>query len=278
MFLSHGFSNLLRVNRFQITNPIGVKVLRNPVLNPCFSVTANPLFFKARTNQNARFGHQSFNTFIMNKTQTSYLRMFYNTQETLDANSALWVGIPAVINVKNDFDELIQRIEAVSEKVRPASKPVTANKAKVLKGLLQKVIVIAGALQAYAAISGNTVLAGNVKLTKSDLDRARETDVEALVKPVIELARAELDALADYGISEAMLTETETSLDNFKALIGRPRTIRNQAFAAMNLLEELFDAANNLLKNKLDPVMIRFKFTNTDFYSEYERARNIVDS
>ena len=60
--------------------------------------------------------------------------------------------------------------------------------------------------------------------------------------------------LADYGVTEAMITDAETSLDDFKALIGKPRTIRNQAFAAMSLLEELFDSANDLLKNRLDPI------------------------
>ena len=213
----------------------------------------------------------------MNKTQTNHMRMFLNTQETLDANTTLWNGIPVLLDVKNNFDELIQRIEETNEKTLPASKAVTAGKATVLKALAHKAVSLAGALQAYAAITGNARLAGEVKITKTDIDRARETDVEALVAPVIRHARKELDNLADYGVSEAMITEVETSLDDFKALIGQPRTIRNKAFAAMTLLDELFDAANNLVKNQLDPLMIRFKFSNTEFYSEYEWARTIVD-
>ena len=78
-------------------------------------------------------------------------------------------------------------------------------------------------------------------------------------------------------ITEEMITEVETSLDDFKAMIGLPRTIRNQAFAAMNVLEELFDTTNDLLKNKLDKLMIRFEYTNLEFYSEYQRAQTIVD-
>ncbi|WP_025863761.1 hypothetical protein [Prolixibacter bellariivorans] len=66
-------------------------------------------------------------------------------------------------------------------------------------------------------------------------------------------------------------------LDNFKALIGQPRTIRNKAFAAKTVLGDLFDEANNLLNNQLDKLMIRFKFTDPDFYEEYTRARVIVD-
>ena len=126
-------------------------------------------------------------------------------------------------------------------------------------------------------MTGNTILAGKVALNKSDIERARETDVEALITPVIDEARNELTNLADYALTEDTIVDLETSLDDFKALIGQPRTIRNQAFAAMTLMDELFDATNDILKNKLDKLMIRFKLTNTEFYSEYERARTIVD-
>jgi len=53
--------------------------------------------------------------------------------------------------------------------------------------------------------------------------------------------------------------------------------IRNQAFAAMSKLDELFDATNDLLNNKMDKLMLRFSETNPEFYEEYQRARTIVD-
>lgn len=114
-------------------------------------------------------------------------------------------------------------------------------------------------------------------MLKSDIERARETNVEALIAPIIKAARNRLAELADFGITEEMIVELETTLDDFKVLIGQPRTVRNQAYAAMTLMDELFDAANDVVKNKLDKLMIRFKFTNTEFYSEYERASTIVD-
>jgi hypothetical protein len=213
----------------------------------------------------------------MNKIQTNHMRMFLNTQEVLDENTTLWSSIPVLLNVKNNFDELIQRIEETNEKTVPKSKAVTADKANVLKALIQKVVSLAGVLQAYAAMTGKAKLGGEVDVTKTNIDRARETDVEAMVTPVIDNARKELENLADYGVTEAMITEAETSLDDFKALIGQPRTIRNQAFAAKSLMEELFDSANDLLKNRLDLLMLRFKYTNPEFYDQYNRARTIVD-
>ncbi|WP_321344507.1 hypothetical protein [uncultured Draconibacterium sp.] len=213
----------------------------------------------------------------MNKTKTNQFRMFLNTQVALDANTSLWNTVPIMLTTKNNFDELIQRIGDVNEKTVSNSKAVTADKAATLNNLIAKAVTLSGILQAYAAVTGNVKLAGKVALTKSDLTKIRETDVEARITPVIEETRKELANLADYGLTEDMIVETETSLDDFKALIGQPRTVRNQAFAAMTLMEELFDAANDLVKNQLDKLMIRFKFSNTEFYSEYERARTIVD-
>lgn len=182
-----------------------------------------------------------------------------------------------IINIEKQFRRTDSRIADLNEKTISNSKAVTIDKAKALQNLIEKAITVSGILQAFAAITDNTKLAGKIAITKSDITKIRETDVEAVVAPIINEARKRLTDLADYGLVEDLVVELETSLDDFKTLIGQPRTVRNQAFAAMTLMDELFDAANDVVKNKLDKLMIRFKFTNTDFYSEYERARTIVD-
>lgn len=213
----------------------------------------------------------------MNKVQTNQFRMCLNTQETLDVNTVLWSGIPIVVTVKNQYDELLQRIMAVNEKTNPNSKAVTENKEKTLGILTEKVMILSGTLQAFASFNNNTVLLGKVKITKTEIKNARETEVDKLIRPIISEARKFLSELVDFMLTEEMIIETETTLDDFKVMIGQPRTIRNQAYAAMTLLEELFDELNDLLKNKMDKLMIRFEVSNTEFFSEYKRARTIVD-
>ena len=87
-----------------------------------------------------------------------------------------------------------------------------------------------------------------------------------MVKPLIYIARENLEQLVDFVVTEEIVSDLETSLDDFKVLIGQPRVIRNQAFAAMDKLDELFDATNKLLKEKLDKIMIRFEYSDTEFY------------
>jgi len=213
----------------------------------------------------------------MNREQTNYRRMFNAVQEVLDEKTTKWNTIPVMVKVKNRFDELLQRTDETNEKTNPGSKKVTAGKEKLKMSLSEKMVVSAGILQAYAAFNNDSKLADKTKLTKSDLYNARETDIEKLANPVLKAAREHLNDLADYMLTDEMIVEAETTLDDFKALIGQPRHIRNQAYAAMTVLEELIDTTNALLKEKLDKLMIRFSVTDPEFYDAYLRARTIVD-
>ncbi|GET33223.1 hypothetical protein PbJCM13498_20860 [Prolixibacter bellariivorans] len=213
----------------------------------------------------------------MNTNQNKHLRMYLNTQAALDNHTNKWNTLPIMVAKKNEYDELIQRIIGQNEKTNPASKGVTESKEMVRNGLIGKAVSLSGTMQAFAAVNDDPALAEKVTLNKSDLTRCRETDVEAMVVPLITEARNHIEALADYQVTEDMILEIETSLDNFMALIGQPRTIRNKAFVAKTVLSDLFDQADDLLKNQLDKLMIRYSITDNDFYEEYTRARVIVD-
>ena len=213
----------------------------------------------------------------MNQDQNKHMRMYLATQTVLDNYTLRWNTIPVMVTVKNELDELIQRIEDKNEETDAASLGTTAQKEAVRRGVGEKAASISGILQAYAAFNNDQALAAKVKLIKSDLLICRETDVEGAVRPVLTIARNLLGELADFMLTEAMVVETETSLDSFKTLIGQPRIIRSQAFAAMSMLDELQEQVDRLLKQKLDKLMIRFEYTDQAFFEEYTRARVIID-
>jgi hypothetical protein len=213
----------------------------------------------------------------MNKNQSKYWRMFLNTQETLNAHTEKWTGIPVIVGAKTEFDELIQRIFGANDRALSQSKAITAEKAAALETVVQKAETLSGKLQAYAAVTGNVELAIRVKITRSDIIREKETNVGMVVAPVIAAAQEELRNLADYGVTETEVPELESAVDGFMALVGTPRTVRNQAFAALSEIDQLVEDANDVVKNKLDTMMLQFKYTEPVFYDEYLRARAIVD-
>ncbi|PWD98261.1 hypothetical protein [Marinilabilia rubra] len=213
----------------------------------------------------------------MNERQNQHFRMFDNSSDVLDDYTEAWSPIPIMAPVKNQLDELRQRIQETDNTSQLSSSRITEKKNKLLSNLAKKVAILSGILKAFYALEGEETSTDKYDVSKTDLIKARERDVEAIVTPLIKKVRDNIEALSDFGVTEAMVSETETTLDDFTTLIGKPRTIRNKRFTKLKTLDELFDATNDLLKNTLDPLMLQFELSNPEFYEEYTRARTIVD-
>lgn len=212
----------------------------------------------------------------MNKEQGNYFRMFLNTQDLLDRQISSWSGNPKITSYKNDLDELISMISEKSEDAQSDLK--VSNRKKQVKGSLAiKTSSLAGAIQAYAHDAGNYDLVAKVKHSKSDIEQSKDTDVDALVKSVLNIAQQYVEELADYGVTNDLITQILASLVEFNKLIGMPRSILNTKFVKLDSLDLLFRECNDLLRNKLDNIMLMFRELNPEFYDGYERARTIVN-
>ena len=66
-------------------------------------------------------------------------------------------------------------------------------------------------------------------------------------------------------------------MEEYKQLIGKPRSILNTKYVALDTIDQLFDEGNALLKDKMDNMMLIFRERNPEFYNGYKRARTIVD-
>ncbi len=213
----------------------------------------------------------------MNKQQNNHFRMFLNTQEFLDSQTTVWSTINRISVYKNDFDEIISRIYEKSNEAE-ATIGITERKTSLRKALAVKVSSLSGVLQAFEYDKGDVDLANKVKATKTDVEKMREQEVDDFVKSLTNEATANLTKLADFGITEATITELLTTLSEFNTLIGKPRSILNSKYVALDTLELLIDEGNVLLKNKMDKIMMMFAENNPEFYNGYNRARTIVDN
>ncbi|MBK8805638.1 MAG: hypothetical protein IPO21_02865 [Bacteroidales bacterium] len=212
----------------------------------------------------------------MNKQEGSYFKMFLNVQDSLDNYSSIWSTIPILLQYKNELDELISRIVYISQDAQTYL-GVSEHKKKMKLTIALKLSTLSGTIQAYAAGTDNADLANSVKMSKSTIEAIKDLDLDAVTRNIVKIAQERLKDLANYGVTENMLTEILTSLEEFNGMIGKPRSIRNSKFVALETAAQLFDECNNLLRNKTDKVMLMFRDSNPDFYSSYERARKIVE-
>lgn len=212
----------------------------------------------------------------MNKVHSNQFRMFLSTQDFLNDHTGVWSAIPRVITYKNQFDELLARINDKAEEAGSV-RGVGNRKDQLKKALAIKVSGLAGVLKAYSIEQGDQDLATAVSTSKTAILKMREHEIAPFAKKITSIAEEQLANLADFGITIESNTEILSTLEDFNSLIGKPRIILNQRYAALGSLDELISETSSLLRDKMDNVLLMFRESNPEFYDGYQRARTIVD-
>jgi hypothetical protein len=213
----------------------------------------------------------------MNKADSQKFKMITTCDTFLGDNEAKLSAVPAILQIRAKVRANVLNINELNQKSAVAdSTPITKNKEKIKNQLGQKVEPISGIITSYATENKDDELLEKSKFVVSDLSHIRETNVEATIKPILTSARELLPVLADSGLSEEMVAEAEALLDAYVALIGKPRSVRNQQNTTKQTLSELIDKTVELFTNQLDKLMLQFKEKDPELYEGYLRSRIIV--
>ncbi len=214
----------------------------------------------------------------MNKTQINQKEMYDTVLSYLDNNSALWSSIPKVGEFKNQLTDVVTQITNAQYAQQEAQVYLGKNKTQLKSTVAQKADILNDSLEAFALVTGNDKLAGQMAASYSQLNRMRNADFIPAVQAIIAAAEDNMEVLqAEYGVTAQQVQGLKTDLDEFLAINGLPRAYQVASVQATKDLELLFVEAKDA-QEKLDKVMSIFKRRDPNFYSGYEAARVIVDS
>ncbi len=214
---------------------------------------------------------------MLDNRQTNRFQMMLSVQSFMDTNQSTWSAIPIVNTFKATLDDQVLGIKEQLQASGTDTRGMTANKNQLKEQIADKTAGLSGALASYAAVNHANDVISNGYLTKTEVAAMRDVNLPERISVFITMVKDSLTELADYGISEAQVTDLESSVDDFRELVGQPRMIRSQASTAKREANTMINDAITLLNDKLDKVLLQFKFTNPTFYDGYERARVIVD-
>jgi hypothetical protein len=143
--------------------------------------------------------------------------------------------------------------------------------------LTRQTLKVSGAILAYASVVNNAELMGIADYTPSEFAVARDNVFYDMARIIYEAASPLTTQLAGYNLVAADITQLQTLLTQFLAAIPRRRNAAAASKSATIAIGTLFKDTNGILKNKLDRLMLSFRVTNPDFYTNYLNARIIVD-
>ncbi|MBI9038529.1 MAG: hypothetical protein JEY97_10380 [Bacteroidales bacterium] len=213
----------------------------------------------------------------MTDRQENKFSMYLAVQIVCNNFGIIWGEFIAFVKAFGDLQAIISQITETRLIQEGNTKGVAENKQKEEDEMINKTVSIASAVFAYASEIGDNELREKINYSPSKLKFSRDTILRDRCQLVHEEASKVIDNLGDYGILAADLVELQKEIDDYAAIIAKPRTaIATRATATAHLIE-LFKQGDEILYDRLDKLMEQYKSNNPDFYVNYKNARSIVD-
>jgi len=213
----------------------------------------------------------------MRDIQENKLSMYLAVQIICNNFKDVWQDFVAFVKAFGDFEGIISQIQSTRLIQEGQTTGVAENKQKEEDEMVNKTISIASAVFVYANVISDHELKAKVNYSPSKLKRSRDTILKDRCQVVHDESSKVIDDLADYGILPADLEELQKEINDYAAIIAQPRTAINTRATATAQLVELFKQGDEILKIRLDKLMVQYQNNNTDFYINYRNARNIID-
>ena len=216
----------------------------------------------------------------MKNSQNNKLKMAQATLGCIqhETNAPLWAGIVGIEETVELLEETVAAILARSLK-QSARTGFAAQKQAAFTALVNAGFTVCSGLKALASATGNAQLSAQTDFSRSDLAKGRETDVVNRCQSLVPLGTANAAALAaKYNVVAADRTALNNALAAFAEVQTKPRQGQAASASATTDLVTLFKELDELLNERLDSLLAKFRFTQPTFFAEYETARAIVDS
>lgn len=213
----------------------------------------------------------------MNTKQINKLNMFEAVQAFLVNTQATWTPIAAIGTTKTELDGKITAIRTERQKQEKDASGLVIERKQLRETLTRQTLKVSGALMAYASVVNNQELMGIADYPPSAFTIVRDNIVYDMARVIYEAAQPLATQLAGYNVVAADITQLQTLLGQFLTAIPKRRNATAVSKSATTAIGGLFKDVDAILKNKLDKLVLSFRVTNTDFYTNYLNARIIVD-
>lgn len=213
----------------------------------------------------------------MTDKQENKRSMYIAVQNVCNTNDTLWSGLPSFGTAFTEFETVLAAITAQSQIQEGKTTGITQNKQKEEDEMIQITVEIAAAVYAYASKIGDNELRDKVNYSPSSLRESRDTVLKDICQGIHDEANNVIAELADYGKTPEDIIQLQKEIDDFAAIIAKPRTAIGTRATATTQLVQLFSQADDLLKNQMDRLIVTYQNTQATFYNKYQNSRTIVD-
>jgi len=203
--------------------------------------------------------------------------MYRSVDEVFDQNIMIFSQLKELVNAHLELKKGIALIGEYRQIQEADNSGLTKVKAQLRSNVIQRILQVSAALGAYAITVNDMELNSKSDYVYSDLNRASDPVVFDIGVLLGGLATPLKGELARYFVGETELKELEHLLAEFKLEMPRRRLATSVSKVSTANIRNLFRSQDQLLKERVDVLLLPFRYSLPDFYHTYQHARAIVD-
>ena len=210
----------------------------------------------------------------MNAKQEAKLNMYTTVILLCENNPAIVALLVAFQTTYDAFKTTVKAINTAAAELEAQTTGLAVTKNTAKKNLADIGSGMAGLVYAYAASIKDDTLKGAMKISYSDINEAKDDEVAKICQNIYTAANNNIAALADYGLTPAILTVYQNAINGYSNAAPQPRLSIAEKKAIRANMVTLFGDADKLLKEQLDKTAEAFRANgNKAFLDKYLAAR-----
>jgi hypothetical protein len=214
----------------------------------------------------------------MNAIQKAKLLMVKGLIQFLNENTEIVSIVGAFQTALTVLKAKVAEIDETIEQVSASLSGITTDKLNLKQALSQFSADTAGMIYAFASANANNTLKQEVNFSAAKLLKKRDADLAALCQVIHDRGTEYVDSLNDYGINTELLRSLQSAINSFKDAVPKPRTAIGKRKTRKEILVQLFRELDEILNDRMDALMGKFRTTHPEFYRTYFNLREIKDT
>jgi hypothetical protein len=212
----------------------------------------------------------------MRRTEIDLLGMLESVLAYLEKNMDLIKNNPMLMEAYNELKAHVEELKRLKEQQAVDAKPEYAIKGSNKKNLIATTKIILAALSTVAAVKNDEKLKALCSIQLSTLPDMRESNLVEFCRKVYNAALLVVADLEPWGVTREEIDELGEDCDTFLDHNSIIRNVEVSSALATDGISVNLGIAMDLLKNKLDLMLLTYNKQNPTFYSGYQMARQTV--
>jgi len=205
------------------------------------------------------------------------LVMYHAVQSHLERNKSMWTSVPAMVTTISDFELLLAEIKNYRKLTSENKKGITQQKSTQQALVIARAYELSSVLYAMAIKKNDVILAAKVDFTETDLLKKRDDNLVTTCRNIVEFASEHLAELIAYRVTGDELIALKEEINRFAENLTTGRVSVSEQKAANENMKIVFVQVDALLKKQLDRIVVRYRKTEPNFYTNYKNLRRIVN-